>query len=273
MSVSLFLADRDLIEHLGVPLSREKLGETLQPQDTIRLTGDEARHIATVFRAKVGEVIDVCDGQGVVVRCEVLAGVSKNSVELLVLEVNTRPRRAPAFALVQGLAKGGRDEQAVETATELGVDQIIPWQAGRSVSVWADAKRAEKGRGKWQEVARASSKQSRRAYVPEVLPAMDTKALAEWINDEVKAGAVAIILHEEASESLTSTLRKLPGGLGETVPKIIVVIGPEGGIGIDEQRVLEVQGCVSAKLGENILRTSSAGPAALVVSWTVLGLW
>ena len=74
--------------------------------------------------------------------------------------------------LAQALAKGDRDELAVQAATELGVDEIVPWQAARSVSRW-DAAKAEKGRARWAAIVREAAKQAHRAWLPDVSPARD----------------------------------------------------------------------------------------------------
>lgn len=85
---------------------------------------------------------------------------------------------APRVVLVQALAKGDRDELAVQAATELGVDEIVPWQAARSVSRW-DASKTEKGRARWAGIVREAAKQAHRAWLPVVAaPLITTKQLA-----------------------------------------------------------------------------------------------
>ncbi|MDA2981059.1 MAG: RsmE family RNA methyltransferase, partial [Actinomycetota bacterium] len=103
-------------------------GETLEQGVSVRLQGDEARHAASVSRLAVGEDISVGDGAGVLATARATA-VSPKEVLLEVLATSTHPPHTPEVWLVQALAKGDRDELAIQTCTELGVDRIIPWQA------------------------------------------------------------------------------------------------------------------------------------------------
>ena len=120
--------------------------------DRISITGAEARHAVTVSRLGVGESISIGNGAGLVVAGVV---VSAEHTELVVevSAVTEVPRATPAVFLAQALAKGDRDELAVQVATELGVDGVIPWTAARSISRWEGAKVA-KGRDRWAAVVR-----------------------------------------------------------------------------------------------------------------------
>jgi 16S rRNA (uracil1498-N3)-methyltransferase len=159
----------------------------------------------------------------------------------------------PRFVLVQALAKGERDDQAVEAATEYGVDEVVPWQAARSIVQWR-GERGERARRKWESAVVSASKQSRRARVPVVGELATTKSLVA----RVAGSAAAYVLHEEATESLAR--QPLPDR-GD----VVVVVGPEGGITPDEIAALEAAGARTVRLGDTVLRSSSAGPAALAV--------
>ena len=104
--------------------------------------------------------------------------MSGGSGELTVraLRILQEPEPDPELVLVQALAKGNRDELAIEAATELGVDAVVPWQAERSIVRWK-ADKAAKGTAKWQMAVRAAAKQSRRARVPEVEPLVERAGL------------------------------------------------------------------------------------------------
>jgi 16S rRNA (uracil1498-N3)-methyltransferase len=230
------------------------------PGATLVLDGEEGRHAATVRRIRRGELIDVGDGAGVVARCEVTAA-GRDTLTLRVDGVRRVPGPQPRFVLVQALAKGGRDEQAVETATELGVDAVIPWQAGRSVVRW-EGERGEKARRRWAATARAAAKQSRRPYVPDVEPALTSSALAS----RLAGTALTLVLHESAERPLAAV--ELPAA-GE----VLVVVGPEGGITADELAALAAAGGVPVRLGAEVLRASTAGPAALAVLSARTGRW
>jgi len=235
----------------------------VEPSGLVVLDGAEARHAVTVKRLSPGEGVDLVDEQGT----RVIGTVeSSGDGELVVraLDVVRETAPAPRLVLVQALAKGDRDEQAIESATELGIDGVIPWQSDRSIVRWR-GDRAAKALAKWRSVVRAATKQSRRARTPEVEDAVDSAALARRIT---QAGAV-FILHEDASSSLSSLLEDAAGVDGE----ILLIVGPEGGISPSEVTAFEAAGARTALLGPHVLRSSSAGPAALVVANTVLGRW
>jgi 16S rRNA (uracil1498-N3)-methyltransferase len=226
---------------------------------SLRLDGAEGRHAATVRRIAAGEHVDVADGAGVLARCRVRAAVTASAgrrpdaLELDVLEVVREAERHPRFVLVQALAKGGRDDLAIETATELGVDEVVPWQAARSVVVWRGP-RGQKSHASWVDTVRAAAKQSRRARVPAVAPVVTTAELAA----RAAQSALTVVLHEDATTPLAGVTLPADGD-------VLLVVGPEGGIAPDELDRLTAAGATAARLGEHVLRSSTAGPAALAV--------
>jgi 16S rRNA (uracil1498-N3)-methyltransferase len=231
----------------------------LGPGDPLVLDGAEGRHAATVRRIGHGERVYVADGQGT--RAEaVVETAGPGLLRLRVEAVEVQPEPSPRFVLVQALAKGDRDDDAVEAATEIGVDEVVPWQAGRSIVQWRGP-RGEKARGKWQNVLEAASKQSRRSRVPVLAPLATTRTLAERIS----AAAAAYVLHEDAIASLAA--QRLPES-GD----VLVVVGPEGGIAPEELAAFEAAGAIAVRLGSTVLRSSSAGPAALAVL-SAAGRW
>lgn len=216
------------------------------------LDGPEGRHAAAVRRIGAGESIDLVDGTGLRASTTVTGG-DHTSLTLRVDELTEEPLPRPRFVLVQALAKGDRDHQAIEAATELGVDAVIPWQAHRSIVQW----RGERGRrahAKWVDLVRAAGKQSRRARFPDVEPLVDLTGLQR----RIATAAVVHVLHEEAVEPLAGTTLPDSGD-------VLVVVGPEGGITPEELAVLETAGARLSRLGHTVLRSSSAGPAALAV--------
>jgi 16S rRNA (uracil1498-N3)-methyltransferase len=216
------------------------------------LDGPEGRHAATVRRIAAGEQVMLADGGGLRVTCAVVAA-GKAELQLSVIEVCREPESQPRFVLVQALAKGDRDDQAIEAATEFGVDEVVPWQASRSIVQWR-GERGDKARRKWESTVAAAAKQSRRARVPVVGELLTTKALAARIG----ASAVAYVLHEDATQSLAAQALPEDGD-------VLVVVGPEGGITADEVAAFEAAGALTVRLGDTVLRSSSAGPAALAV--------
>ncbi|WP_028048761.1 16S rRNA (uracil(1498)-N(3))-methyltransferase [Cellulomonas sp. URHD0024] len=231
---------------------------------TYLLGGTEGRHAGVVQRRAAGERVDVVDGEGVRLVGTVDA-VTADGVLVAVAEVVLEDPPAVGLVLVQALAKGDRDEMAIEAATEVGVDAVVPWQAERSVVVWR-GERAAKSRLRWVGAVRSAAKQSRRARVPEVGTALDGRALATRIRSVVDAGGVALVLHEEASAPIADV--SLPAA-GEC----LVVVGPEGGIGETELSRLTDAGAHAVRLGPHVLRTSTAGPVALAILAQRLGRW
>lgn len=237
----------------------------LMPGGSWTLTGDEARHAASVQRLRAGEEIEVVDGAGVRLRGAVAPGADARAVGIMVAEVVRENPPATRLVLVQALAKGGRDEMAVEAATELGVDEVRPWQSERSVVQWRGEKVA-KGEQRWRSLVHAASKVARRARLPEIAPFVRGDALVRVVADAVSRGADVLLLHEVASEPLVS----LPPS---TAPEILVVIGPEGGLSDREIEALVAAGGRPVLLGQNVLRASTAGPAALAVLSARTGRW
>lgn len=218
--------------------------------DTVQVTGSEAHHAVAVRRLRAGEHVALTDGRGRRVVGEV-TDTSKQAFSVAVSSVEDVPEPAPAITVVQALPKGERGELAVEMLTEVGVDTIVPWAAARSVAVWK-GERALKSRAKWQATAREAGKQSRRAWFPTV------SALASTADVVVLAGQadVALVLHEEATTSLAAIA-------GPESGRVLVVVGPEGGLSPDELEAFESAGAVDVRLGAEVLRTSTAGVAAV----------
>jgi 16S rRNA (uracil1498-N3)-methyltransferase len=234
-------------------------GQTLEEGSVARLEGDEARHAASVSRLAVGEDILVGDGRGALARATATQ-VSPTEVVLDVHEVTIHQRPEPEVWLVQALAKGDRDELAIQTCTELGVDGIIPWQAARSVSQWRGDKVA-KGVARWHKIVTEASKQSLRPWVPPVHEPMTTKDIAG-----LGESHQILLLDPDALDSLSAYIPP------RTKP-LLVVVGPEGGVEPAERELLLDSGALDLKLGRTILRTSSAGPAALAVLNSSMGRW
>ena len=238
----------------------------VDPGSAFVLEGPEARHAVTVKRLAVGESVDIADGAGARLTGTV-ADVGPGTLTVTAVDVVFEEQPHVRLVLVQALAKGDRDELAIETATELGIDAVVPWQSERSIVRWK-ADRAAKAHAKWQSVVTAAAKQARRAWIPPVRPIVDSSALAK----AVAAADLAIILHEDAKTPLRDVLVKLEGD-GTSPREVLLIVGPEGGISPREVTRLSDAGAVTALLGHHVLRSSTAGPAAVVLASDVLGRW
>ena len=228
--------------------------------EAIVLTGAEAHHAATVKRLAVGEPALLADGHGGL--AEVRVGrVHPDRVVFQVLTRRSLERPEPRLVVVQALPKGERAELAVELLTELGVDEIVPWAADRAISQWR-GDRAAKGAAKWQRVAQAAAKQSRRAWIPEVSGLVDSAEVAA----RVAAARLALLLYSGADRPLTRIDVPAAG-------EVLLVVGPEGGLSPAELGLFVEHGGRPVRLGAEVLRTSTAGAAALAVVSVALGRW
>ncbi|MBJ7280658.1 MAG: 16S rRNA (uracil(1498)-N(3))-methyltransferase [Rhodoluna sp.] len=216
----------------------------------VTLTGPEAKHAVSVRRMQIGEAVQLTNGLGLRVKGTVSA-TSSSSLELKVSEVISESKPDLEITLVQALAKGDRDELAIQAATELGVFSVIPWQAARSISRW-DSVKEVKARARWQQIVNEAGKQSLRAFWPEVKPSVSTADLVKALGEF----DLVLVLDVTGSQALSAV----------KVPKqawIAIVVGPEGGIASDELEVLAGAGAQLVTLGANVLRTSTAGPAVI----------
>ncbi|MET0976416.1 MAG: 16S rRNA (uracil(1498)-N(3))-methyltransferase [Leifsonia sp.] len=239
------------------------LSEDLEPDtvgDAVTIGGAEARHAVTVGRTRVGETLSIGNGRGLVVTGAVVAA-SPSELSISVGTVQFVEAASPRLVLVQALAKGDRDELAVQAATELGVDAVVPWAASRSISRW-DAQKAVKGRDRWATIAREATKQSIRPWLAEVRHLATTKQLATL------AGSTRMLLLEPTAERALTEVE-----LDDGDADIVIVVGPEGGIAPSELDALGDAGAVPVRLGASVLRTSTAGPAAIAVLNARLGRW
>lgn len=229
----------------------------------VLITGSDVNHIKNVLRMKQGEEISVSNGiDGKEYRCGILAleqdrivcelrFVKKDGVEL--------PARVYLF---QGLPKGDKMELIVQKAVELGVYQIIPVAAKRCV-VKLDEKKAGAKIGRWQGIAEAAAKQSKRAIIPQVTEVHSfSQAVKVAAKMDVRMIPYELAEGMEKTRELIDTLK--PG------QNIAVFIGPEGGFEEMEIQEALADGIEPVTLGKRILRTETAGMT--VLSWIMYRL-
>lgn len=216
--------------------------------------GDEGFHAANVRRIRSGEELDLGDGAGTVAHV-VVEDVAKGRLSARVLGRRTVAPPTPTVTVVQALPKSDRSELAIELATEAGADAFVAWQSDRCVARWDGAAKVDKGLRRWQAVARAAARQSRRPYVPPVTSLVSTTGLTDLLG-AVGESTVALVLHESAAEPLSAVHL-------DEVESLTLIIGPEGGIGDDELTALSAAGGVAVRLGPSVLRTTSAAAVAL----------
>ena len=207
---------------------------------------EDANHAIKVLRIEVDEIFRVSDGQGGWANVQVKE-VTKRSLETKVLEVGRQAPLDIQFTVVQALPKSDRAKEAIELLTEAGADVIVPWLASRSIS------RTEVI-SKFATTARETSKQSRRLFIPQLYETVKDRGVVELI----KEADLALVFHESAGIKLSEIIKP-----DIKVKKVLIVIGPEGGITDQELTTFADAGAKVAGLGRPILRSAHAGLAAL----------
>lgn len=241
------------------PLFFAVIGSDTAVGSNFVLSGPDAKHALSVRRMVVGEAIAVGDGTGQKLRGKVVK-LGKDTLEIQVESLEQLPKPAVRLHLVQALAKGDRDELAIQACTELGVSGVTPWQAERSISIWKDDKKL-KGVLRWQSIVTEAAKQSLRAFVPVVDRVQSTQELIQSLESFDRV----IVLDHEAQESITA--------LDIAEGSVAIVVGPEGGISDQELKSFADAGFSLVHMGEGVLRTSTAGMAAVAFLKAKLGDW
>lgn len=219
----------------------------------VTLIGPDAHHLQ-VRRARPGDVIHVGDGAGRVVEA-VIDSIDGKQVTANVQDSTFVAPPLTRLTVFQGLAKAGKVDWVVEKLVELGVDEVVVFAAGRSVPKW-DASKAQAVRARWERVAHAASKQSRRAWLPVVAGPLGRAEMLE----RVRMMPAVLVADPQAASSLRAVLMDLGA-----VSEVGVVIGPEGGLEREEIGQLIDAGATAAGLGDQILRTETAGLALSAV--------
>ena len=228
--------------------------------ELVRLEPEDARHALTVLRLRPGDAVELLRGEG---RYEaVIDRVTDGDVLCRVTRPlpGTEPRLK--ITLYQGLPKAEKLELIIQKAVELGAERVVPVAMRRCVSR-LDAREGAKKRERWQRIAREASKQSGRCVLPQVEAPLTLRELPA----RLAAHDASIVPWEEARAlSLTGFRQAQPA-----VRSLGVVIGPEGGIAPEEISLLSEAGCLPVTLGPRILRTETAGLAALSALFCLYG--
>ena len=215
---------------------------------TVRLDGDEARHLIKVLRARPGDAVELFDGEGVSVAATVRT-VDRQSVELELGQRVESPRPILDITLVCAIPRGKRMEWLIEKVTEAGVSRILPLVTERGV-------RDEAGvavRRRWERAALEACKQCGQARVPRI---ESPRSVGEAI--AATNTLPRLLAAPGAQDDLLSALKS-----AEPVGQVAVFVGPEGGFSLDEQDALTAAGCRPFHLGALILRIETAAVLAV----------
>ena len=228
---------------------------------TASLSGDQASHLIRVLRAQAGMEFDIVAGDRV--WHAVIAGISGDAVRFnLVAEVKADP--ALPVTLLLSIFKFDRMEWAIEKATELGVERIVPIIARRSEKHLAQS--AQNRVERWRRIARESAQQSRRSDVPVVEDAVALKTSARIKNDVVPL----LLAEQERTTTLRHALEEALAAAANDVPAIRIAVGPEGGWAAEEEALFDNEGWKPVSLGPRILRAETAAITAMAVAAALL---
>jgi 16S rRNA (uracil1498-N3)-methyltransferase len=223
-------------------------------KNTAKIIGEDVKHIGTVLRAKIGDNITVCDGNGFDYECEI-TNISKSEIELKILN-KTKCQTEPSvfITLYQGLPKGEKCDYIIQKGIELGVSKILFFNAKRSVSK-PDEKALKSKLQRWQAISLSAAKQSGRGIIPKIDFLADTKtALSEMNKDSFK------VLFYEGNG--TTPFKQILEATNE-INSFSFMIGPEGGFDDSEILSAKEKGIPLGGLGSRILRTETASGCVL----------
>jgi 16S rRNA (uracil1498-N3)-methyltransferase len=229
---------------------RIHVDQPLAPGASFTLPQQAGEHVARVLRLAEGDPLVLFNGDGSDYAATIVA-VGKREVVVAIGDVRLLDNESPlALTLAQGVARGEKMDLIVQKATELGVVRIVPLLTERS-EVKLDAGRAEKRLLHWRAVAASACEQSGRARLPEIEAAQPLQA---WLSSLADDGRERLALLPEGDRR-ANALTLEHGAL--------LVVGPEGGLGERDTTALSAAGFTGLRLGPRILRTETAGLAAL----------
>ena len=223
----------------------------------IQIEGSDVNHIKNVLRMKIGEELQISDGNNKKYLCEI-ASMTSDEVCLQIKEELVSDTELPSkIYLFQGLPKSDKMELIVQKAVELGVYEIIPVATKRAV-VKLDDKKAFKKVERWNAISEGGAKQSGRNVVPEVKPVMSYKEAIGYAES-----LDVVLIPYELAEGMEETRQIIEGILpGQSVG---IFIGPEGGFETQEVEYAMEHGAKAITLGKRILRTETAGLTTLSI--------
>ena len=219
------------------------------------ILSDDVFHIVKVMRNKIGDLIEICyDNKAYLAK---ITNLSNELVNFEILEeISNKKQNKPSITLIQGLAKGDKNDDITKHSTELGVDEIILLQMKRSI-VKIEANKVESKLNRFKKIAKEASEQSHRNSIPEV------KLLTNLNNIDFNNYDLKLLLDEEEAKKIDGRL--LSNIDFNNVKNVIFVIGPEGGIDDKERLYFIEKGFIPVSIGNNILRTETASLAFLAM--------
>ncbi len=229
--------------------------------EKMNITGVDARHISKVLRMQIGDKLQIVSNDGVRAIGEITALKDNNVTVHCLRKLEECHEPSVKIILAQGLAKGEKMDFIVQKAVELGVFSIIPIVMEHSIIRLDDVKAGRKME-RWQKIAEAAAKQSKRDIIPAIYPVETFEQLLDDHDCDVK-----FIAYEcEDQMSLKKALCK-----EKPVKELMLIIGPEGAISERELQQAKNAGAIPVTLGKRILRTETAGLVAMAAVFYEMG--
>lgn len=230
--------------------------------NNIIINNDDAKHIFSVLRLKIGDSITVCDGKENDFECKILSVSSKevlctvNEVIKCCAEPHTK------ITLFQGIPKSDKMETIIQKCVELGIYEIVPVVCKRTVVKLENSQKEIKKLDRWNKISKSAAEQAGRGIIPIVNNIVSFK---EAVDMTEKLDKVIFFYEKEEQNNIKSFLKDFKG------KSVGVFIGPEGGFDIDEVEYALNKGFYMATFGKRILRTETAGIAAVSILIYELG--
>ena len=231
-------------------VTRVHVDAALSAGATVALPDTAATHLVRVLRLQSGDACTLFNGDGNDYDARI-SSVGKRSVDATVFGARAVENESPLrITLVQGIARGEKMDWILQKATELGIHGIIPVGSERS-EVKLDAERAGKRLAHWRNVVVSACEQCGRARVPEVAAAQSLQASLTYLPTVPR-----FLLDPEATQLIADIPQPLVSGC-------VLAVGPEGGWSPRDRELLHQAGFSGLRLGPRILRTETAGIAAV----------
>jgi len=232
--------------------------------NSIKITGDDLKHLRQVLRLEAGDKIGVFDGLGMEYEA-VLTDVDKDRAYAEIIS-SFRSDTEPSvkLTLFQGLPKGDKIDLIIQKSVELGVYRVVPVITERTV-VQLDPKQSRKKTERWQRIAKEAAKQCHRAYIPEISEPVEFDEVLK----KTREFDAAVMLYENEEKKCLKELLKC-----YTINKIgnvALLIGSEGGFSNEEAEKCKIAGFDIAGLGKRILRSETAAITAISIIMYEMG--
>lgn len=239
-------------------MQRYFVPESQFDKSSVRIIGEDARHIQCVMRMDVSDLIVCANNRGEAFLCEIKSFESQSVLAEIRSRLTTSPELPVRITIAQGIPKGDKFDTIVQKGTECGASAFIPFHSERAVPLWQKEK-SEKKRLRMERIAKEAAEQSHRLFVPKVEQFMNLEQLLNFSGAFTwKTAAYEETARAGIQSGLPSLFDKMKAG-----DSLIVVVGPEGGLSPAEAERLKQSGFLLCGLGPRILRTETAAPYLL----------